>query len=139
MARGRRILGILAMGSSAGVCYLLHKLNRIGKRSYELQDDTKKLLSHNALFMAHPTLARHIPWTSISNLPSPVEELGSFLGFPEGMLWVKRDDLISPLYGGNKVRKLEHLLEDARAGGHKSLITIGGLNSNHCLGNFWIE
>lgn len=132
MARGRRILAILAMGTSAGLCYLLHRLNRMGKGFIDPPHPTRNLLSRSALFTAYPTLSRHIAWISISKLPSPVEELGSFLGLSEGMLWVKRDDLISPLYGGNKVRKLEHLLEDARKGGHKSLITFGGLGSNHC-------
>lgn len=127
------MLRILAMGSSASIVYVLHTLNRMGKRSNDLPTETGKLLSRNALFTAYPPLARHVPWTSVSDLPSPVEELGSILGLSEGMLWVKRDDLISPLYGGNKVRKLEHILEDARAGGHKSLITIGSLSSNHCL------
>lgn len=130
---GRRILGILAMGSLAGICLLLHKLNRMGKRSSDLQSSSRILLSQSALFTAYPSLSKHVPWTSVSNLPTPVEDLGSYIGLSEGMLWVKRDDLISPLYGGNKVRKLEHLLEDARRGDHKSLITIGGLGSNHCL------
>jgi len=133
MNKGRRILAILAMATSAGVCYLQHNFNRLGRRPDDLDRDSENLPGQNALFKAYPALAAHIPWTSISQLPSPVEELGSVLGLSEGMLWVKRDDLISPFYGGNKVRKLEHLLEDARKGGHKSLITIGVLGSNHCL------
>ena len=48
-------------------------------------------------------------------------------------LWVKRDDLTSPLYGGNKVRKLEYLLADARARGQKRLVTIGAVGSHHVL------
>lgn len=133
MTKGRRILAILAMGSSAGACYLQHNLNRLGKHNDNLESEPEKLLIQSALFKAYPLLARHIPWVSISQLPSPVEELGSVLGLSKDMLWVKRDDLISPFYGGNKVRKLEHLLDDARKGGHKSLITIGVLGSNHCL------
>lgn len=133
LKKGKRILGIFSMLSLASVCYLLHKFNRIGKSSSELQSPTEKSISQNALFTAYPSLAKHIPWISVSNLPSPVEELGSFLGLSKGILWVKRDDMISSIYGGNKVRKLEHLLEEARIGKHKSLITIGGLGSNHCL------
>ena len=48
-------------------------------------------------------------------------------------LWVKRDDLTSPLYGGNKVRKLEYLLADARARGATRLVTIGAVGSHHVL------
>jgi D-cysteine desulfhydrase len=91
------------------------------------------MLSRSALFRAYPPLAKYIPWVSLGDLPTPVEKLGSSLGLPEGKLWVKRDDLTSPVYGGNKIRKLEHLLEDARLRRRKSLITIGGLGSNHSL------
>ena len=104
LAAGGAVLGILAAGSG-GVGYILHKLNRIGSRSNDFQS-TEEALSRSALFRAYPALVRHIPWKSLGDLPTPVEELGSTLGLPEGMLWVKRDDLTSPIYGGNKVRKL---------------------------------
>lgn len=46
--------------------------------------------------------------------------------------WIKRDDLSGSELGGNKVRKLEFLLAEALAHGHDSVVTIGGLQSNHC-------
>jgi D-cysteine desulfhydrase len=46
---------------------------------------------------------------------------------------VKRDDLTSPFYGGNKVRKLEYLLADALARGCDSVVTYGSVGSNHAL------
>lgn len=49
--------------------------------------------------------------------------------FGRGGLWVKRDDLASPLYGGNKVRKFEYLLADALDQGARGLWTVGGLAS----------
>jgi D-cysteine desulfhydrase len=131
LATGGTLLGVLVAGSG-GARYLLHKLNRIGSRSNDF-GSTEETLSRNALFRAYPPLARHVPWISLGDFPTPVEQLGSSLGLPEGKLWVKRDDLTSRVYGGNKVRKLEHLLEDARLRGRKSLITIGGLGSNHSL------
>lgn len=48
-------------------------------------------------------------------------------------LWVKRDDLTAPLYGGNKVRKLEYILADARARSATRLVTIGAVGSHHVL------
>ena len=45
--------------------------------------------------------------------------------------WIKRDDLSSSDLSGNKVRKLEFLLDAALEGGHDSIITIGGVQSNH--------
>jgi 1-aminocyclopropane-1-carboxylate deaminase len=47
-------------------------------------------------------------------------------------LWAKRDDCNSGLaYGGNKTRKLEYLVADALARGCDTLVSIGGVQSNH--------
>src|SRR4051794_27312777 len=65
--------------------------------------------------------------------PSPVhrlERLTSHLGGAE--LWAKRDDCNSGLaFGGNKTRKLEYLVADALARGCDTLVSIGGVQSNH--------
>ncbi len=52
---------------------------------------------------------------------------------PDVGLWCKRDDLTSPDYGGNKVRKLEHLLDDAARAGAQRIVSIGALGSHHML------
>jgi 1-aminocyclopropane-1-carboxylate deaminase len=66
--------------------------------------------------------------------PSPVhrlERLSAHLGGGVDV-WAKRDDCNSGLaYGGNKTRKLEYLLADALAGGADTLVSIGGVQSNH--------
>ncbi len=47
-------------------------------------------------------------------------------------IWAKRDDCNSGLaYGGNKTRKLEYLAADALAQGCDTLVSIGGVQSNH--------
>jgi 1-aminocyclopropane-1-carboxylate deaminase len=65
--------------------------------------------------------------------PSPVhplERLTAHLG--GASLWAKRDDVSSGLaFGGNKTRKLEYLLADAIAEGCDTLVSIGGVQSNH--------
>src|SRR5215210_1989452 len=65
--------------------------------------------------------------------PSPVhplERLTTHLG--GARLWAKRDDCNSGLaYGGNKTRKLEYLVADALAKGCDTLVSIGGVQSNH--------
>src|SRR5687767_11158889 len=65
--------------------------------------------------------------------PSPVhrlERLTSHLG--GATLWAKRDDCNSGLaFGGNKTRKLEYLVADALARGCDTLVSIGGVQSNH--------
>jgi 1-aminocyclopropane-1-carboxylate deaminase len=66
--------------------------------------------------------------------PSPVhrlERLSDHLG-GEVELWAKRDDCNSGLaFGGNKVRKLEYLVAEALATGCDTLVSIGGVQSNH--------
>src|SRR4051794_41217138 len=66
--------------------------------------------------------------------PSPVhrlERLSEHLG-GEVEIWAKREDCNSGLaYGGNKTRKLEFLAADALAQGCDTLVSIGGVQSNH--------
>jgi 1-aminocyclopropane-1-carboxylate deaminase len=66
--------------------------------------------------------------------PSPVhrlERLSEHLG-GEVELWAKREDCNAGLaYGGNKVRKLEYLAAEALAQGCDTLVSIGGVQSNH--------
>jgi 1-aminocyclopropane-1-carboxylate deaminase len=66
--------------------------------------------------------------------PSPVhplERLSAHLG-GQVEIWAKREDCNSGLaYGGNKVRKLEYLAADALAQGCDTLVSIGGVQSNH--------
>ncbi len=60
----------------------------------------------------------------------PLERLTAHLG--GATLWAKRDDVSSGLaFGGNKTRKLEYLVADALAQGCDTLVSIGGVQSNH--------
>ncbi len=45
-------------------------------------------------------------------------------------VFMKRDDLVSRLYGGNKVRRYEFVLADAKERGAKRIVTLGGLASS---------
>ncbi|MCO5559988.1 hypothetical protein L7F22_013592 [Adiantum nelumboides] len=57
---------------------------------------------------------------NLPNLPTDAE------------VWIKRDDLTGMQLSGNKVRKLEFLLAAAKAEGADCVITLGGIQSNHC-------
>jgi 1-aminocyclopropane-1-carboxylate deaminase len=65
--------------------------------------------------------------------PSPVhplERLSAHLGAAK--IWAKREDCNSGLaFGGNKTRKLEYFVPDALARGADTLVSIGGVQSNH--------
>ena len=65
--------------------------------------------------------------------PSPVHRLERLTAHLGGAtLWAKREDCNSGLaYGGNKTRKLEYLVADAQAQGCDTLVSIGGVQSNH--------
>ena len=79
--------------------------------------------------MATPTPPRRVP---LAHLPTPLEpssRLGAELGLD--LLW-KRDDLTGLELTGNKARKLEFLLADALDQRADTVITAGGVQSNHC-------
>ncbi len=61
-----------------------------------------------------------------------LERITKALGPGAPNLWIKRDDLTGLLASGNKVRKLEFTLAKAKAAGIDTLITCGGIQSNHC-------
>src|SRR5215467_15451706 len=65
--------------------------------------------------------------------PSPVHRLDRLTRHLGGAsIWAKREDCNSGIaYGGNKTRKLEYLVADAIAKGCDTLVSIGGVQSNH--------
>ena len=67
---------------------------------------------------------------SFLHLPTPLEHLPRLSGKLGIDLWIKRDDLTGLGMGGNKLRKLEYLLYDAREKGATRLLTVGGAQTN---------
>lgn len=77
------------------------------------------------LHQRFPALAEALPHLELSERPTPVRELAG-LG-----IWVKEDGAFgSGGWGGNKVRKLEWLIPDAKRRGRRSILTFGGLGTN---------
>lgn len=86
------------------------------------------------LFERWPKLAESVPWMRLAETPTRVERCDALEPYThhhehEVDLWMKRDDLASPMYGGNKVRRYEFLFAKARAQGATSLWTLGGVAS----------
>jgi L-cysteate sulfo-lyase len=71
-----------------------------------------------------------LPFVGSPTLVEPLERLSAHLGAGPRLL-VKRDDAIPFAFGGNKVRKLAFVAADAKARGAATLITAGGVQSNH--------
>lgn len=84
----------------------------------------------NALVERWPLLSR-LGRVELAALPTPVVMLPRASEKLDSEIWVKRDDLTAAGYGGNKVRKLEYLLAEARGRRAKSIITAGSVGSHH--------
>ena len=68
---------------------------------------------------------------SFLNTPTPLEYLPTISKELGVEFWIKRDDLTNLGMGGNKLRKLEYLLDDAKKQGATMLLTLGGAQTNH--------
>ena len=74
-----------------------------------------------------------LPRISLGIYPTPFYKLEGLSRELGRNLWIKRDDLCGVALGGNKVRKLEFLLADARKQGCDVVFTTGGAQSNHAM------
>ena len=63
--------------------------------------------------------------------PTPMYKLENISKELGTNVWIKRDDLCGILLGGNKVRKLQYLLADAKEKGYDLVMTTGQAQSNH--------
>ncbi|EOY21569.1 D-cysteine desulfhydrase isoform 3, partial [Theobroma cacao] len=108
----------------------------------ETNDDAPKAMALSFDFLGKkpyspPSWASHlrpIPSHvfSLGHLPTPIHKW-NLPNLPQNTeVWLKRDDLSGMQLSGNKVRKLEFLMAEAVAQGADCIITIGGIQSNHC-------
>lgn len=78
------------------------------------------------LFTRFPGLKNCLAHQNLAALPTPIEKLSI-----ADNAWIKRDDLTHTEYGGNKIRKLEFIIADARKRGAKRIVTFGAIGTNH--------
>lgn len=79
-------------------------------------------------------MLENFPRERFAHLPTPLEPLNGLraaLGENCPQLFIKRDDCTGLGFGGNKTRKLEFLVGQAKAEGNDTLLTFGALQSNH--------
>lgn len=74
-----------------------------------------------------------LPRLPLGIFPTPFYKMENLSAKYGKNIWVKRDDLCGVALGGNKVRKLEFLLADAKAKGCDTVFTTGGAQSNHAM------
>ena len=90
-------------------------------------------MSSDATTRVRTALSRQ-PRIELAGLPTPLHEaarLREALGGGCPRILIKRDDLTALGLGGNKARKLEYLVADAKSKGATTLITTGAVQSNH--------
>ena len=73
------------------------------------------------------------PRIPLAVLPTPIQKLENISRLLNTNVYIKRDDLTGIGLGGNKVRKLEFLLADAKNKGAEIVFTTGGAQSNHAM------
>lgn len=80
------------------------------------------------------SLIEYPPRLELARLPTPLHLLPRASARWGGgkRIWIKRDDLTGSALTGNKVRKLEFIAAHAQAEGLTTLVTCGGVQSNHC-------
>ena len=76
---------------------------------------------------------REFAKVSLGIYPTPLYRLSGVSAKLGTNVWIKRDDLCGVALGGNKVRKLEYLLADAKAKGYELVMTTGQAQSNHAM------
>jgi D-cysteine desulfhydrase len=85
------------------------------------------------LFEAYPALRDRVPFIPLADLPTPLERMERLSAEAGAEIWVKRDGLTHPVYGGNKMRKFEFVFGDVLRKRPRAVLTGGGLGSHHTL------
>ena len=87
----------------------------------------------DALANAFPLLGKRLRKVPLAGLPTPVMQKEVDTPAGRRTVAVKRDDVSSALYGGNKIRKLEYIFRRALDRGATRVATFGAAGSNHAL------
>jgi 1-aminocyclopropane-1-carboxylate deaminase/D-cysteine desulfhydrase-like pyridoxal-dependent ACC family enzyme len=87
----------------------------------------------NHLSRAFPLLASRLPYLSLADLPTPVSMRQLAGGSTRHEITIKHDDVTAEDYGGNKLRKLEYLLQQASIKRAKRIATFGTVGSHHAI------
>lgn len=73
------------------------------------------------LLDTYPSLEALIPHAALACLPTSMEQLENLPRGKSGNAWIKRDDLSHQEYGGNKIRKLDFIIAEAKSQGNNRI------------------
>jgi 1-aminocyclopropane-1-carboxylate deaminase/D-cysteine desulfhydrase-like pyridoxal-dependent ACC family enzyme len=145
---GAKIACVSAVATLSGIASVLkimsmlsHNLGTCPPTKEQLEEENQE---NCALFRHVPNLKIKIAWRELGNFPTPIHKgkvmvQASNTSPKEMHFYVKREDLASPKYGGNKVRTLQHQLGVAEARAErgdmaaKKIIVAGSGGSNQIL------
>ena len=119
--------------SSPGIFPAVRSSSNLSSRSTPTRSRHSRSAHETGAIAADAVFVMTVSRLHFAHLPTPIESLprlSKTLGGPR--LLIKRDDQTGLAFGGNKTRKLEFLVAEARDWGAKTLITGGALQSNHC-------
>jgi len=87
----------------------------------------------DSLLSAFPRLGASLRKMALAELPTPVDTLQFESASGKRTISIKHDDVTNASYGGNKIRKLEYILQRARERDATRIATFGTVGSNHAL------
>ncbi len=87
----------------------------------------------NHLARAFPLLGSKLEYLPLADLPTPVSSSRWTSGSRRREFTIKHDDVTGIEFGGNKLRKLEYILHQARTKNAKRVATFGTVGSNHAI------
>jgi D-cysteine desulfhydrase len=87
----------------------------------------------NHLARAFPLLGSRLASLSLADLPTPVSNASIDIGPTQQEILIKHDDATSTVYGGNKLRKLEYVLQQATFKRAQRVATFGTVGSHHAI------
>jgi 1-aminocyclopropane-1-carboxylate deaminase/D-cysteine desulfhydrase-like pyridoxal-dependent ACC family enzyme len=90
------------------------------------------------LFDAFPALRDKVPFVPLADLPTPLQRMERLSAEVGAEIWVKRDGLTHPVYGGNKIRKFEFVFGDVLRKRATAVLTGGGLGSHHTVATAFV-
>lgn len=77
-------------------------------------------------------ILRRFPKLNLSVIPTPIQKLEALSSKFKTNIYCMRDDLTGFAFGGNKTRKIDYLIADAKQKGKNTIIAIGANQSNFC-------
>jgi D-cysteine desulfhydrase len=124
------LTGAAVLSKIQGILVFFHWVDIERKLSFFIATTHSNTLHfRNATMISEDQMPPRLP---LANIPTPLQKMERLSQQAGVEIFFKRDDFTGSELSGNKVRKLEFIMADARAEGADTVLTCGGGQSNHC-------